>query len=395
MFHIAISGRAGNTTVQGVTIRAPSSSANPPSHNTDACDVSGTNILVRDCNISVGDDDFTCGGGTSDVLLTNNTYGEGHGISIGSFTARGVSNITVINCTISGADTGIRIKSDDDRGGLVQNITYCNIGITNVRFPIQIYGYYREVGTPSDISPEDASAEEVAGVSGDTPVYRNITFSNITATSVAGYPVGIIWARTEMPATNIVFHRVNVTGDRSFCLYNVRGARFIDSKITVSPGADTFALFNAQVIVSNRARARQPVTFDGLATKGGGNSLALYNTPASLKNPNAIGDGALTLAGSTLVASNGLTLFPATVLNYVLGARAATISVAGNLTLGGVINVTNGAGFTHGAYPLLAFSGNPNGPLPVLADTPAGFNYFYRLDTNRPGQIRLLVQSRR
>src|SRR5690348_1123062 len=233
MFHISISGKAGNTTVQGVTIRAPSSSANPPSHNTDACDVSGTNILVQNCNISVGDDDFTCGGGTSDVLLTNNTYGNGHGISIGSYTDGGVSNITVINCTINGADNGLRIKSDDGRGGLVRNISYDNIGMTNVHFPIQIYAYYNEVGTPSSISPYYASTQAVAAVTGSTPIYRDITFSNITATSVSGYPVGIIWARTEMPATNIVFNRVKVTGNRNFCLYNVNGAQFIDCNLTV------------------------------------------------------------------------------------------------------------------------------------------------------------------
>ena len=59
-FHIAIGGSAANSTVQGVIVRAPSST-DPvtPSHNTDACDVSGTNILVQNCNISNGDDDFT------------------------------------------------------------------------------------------------------------------------------------------------------------------------------------------------------------------------------------------------------------------------------------------------------------------------------------------------
>ena len=89
MFHMSFSGSKGNTTVQGVTVLSPSSSASPqPSHNTDACDVSGTNVLVQNCNISVGDDDFTCSGGTHDVLLTNNIYGNGHGISIGSYTER-------------------------------------------------------------------------------------------------------------------------------------------------------------------------------------------------------------------------------------------------------------------------------------------------------------------
>jgi polygalacturonase len=388
MFHIAISGsHSGNSTVQGVTIRAPSSAP-----NTDACDVSGTNILVQNCDISVGDDDFTCGGGTSGVLLTNNTYGNGHGISIGSYTdSGGVSNITVINCTINGAVNGIRIKSDDGRGGLVQNISYYNIGITNVHFPIQIYAYYLLTGTPSSISPSYAATQTVAAFN-STPVFRNITFSNINATSVSGYPVGIIWARTEMPATNIVFNKINVTGDRNFCLYNVSGAQFIDSKITVSASTTTFALFNAQVIVTNSSPLASLVTFDGLTTNGYANGFALYNAQASLKNTNVFDVGPLTIGGGKLTVSNNLTLFPPTTLNFVLGTNAATVSVVSNLTLGGTINITNGDGFTNGTCTLLTYMGGLKGSLPTLGK-PAGFNYLYSLDTNTPGQVNLLVQS--
>ncbi len=80
----------------------------------------------------MGDDDFTCGGGTSDVLITNCTYGYGHGVSIGSPTAGGVSNLTVINCTFNNTEAGIRIKSDRDRGGYLHNLTYLNLRMTNV-----------------------------------------------------------------------------------------------------------------------------------------------------------------------------------------------------------------------------------------------------------------------
>jgi polygalacturonase len=394
MFHISISSSKGNATVQGVTIQSPPSSANPPAKNTDACDVSGTNVLVQNCNISVGDDDFTCSGGTSGVLIMNNTYGNGHGISIGSYTdSGGVSNITVINCTINGADNGIRIKSDNDRGGLVQNISYCNIGMTNVHFPIQIIGYYNWISTPSSVSPFTAAGTNAAAVTGTTPIYRNITFSNITATSVSGYPVGIIWARTEMPATNIVFNKINVTGDRNFCLYNVSGAQFIDSKITVSTTSNTFALFNAQVIVTNSSPTANRVTFDGLTTNGYGSSFAFYNAQASLKNTNVFDDGPLTIGGSKLTVSNNLTLFPTTILNYILGTNAATVSVISNLTLGGTINITNGVGFTNGTYKLLTYAGNLNGSLPTLAGKPTGLNYIYSLITNTPGQVNLLVQT--
>jgi hypothetical protein len=385
MFHIAISNNKGNATVQGVTVSAPSSS-----HNTDACDVSGTNVLVQNCNISVGDDDFTCGGGTHDVLLTNNTYGSGHGISIGSYTdSGGVSNITVINCTISGADNGIRIKSDAGRGGPVQNISYYNIGITNVHFPIQIYAYYQLVGTPSSISPYYAATQAVAAVN-NTPAFRNITFSNITATSVSGYPIGIIWARTEMPATNIVFNKVKITGNRSFDLYNVSGAQFIDCNLQPSATSNTFALFNASVSITNSVPTNTLFKFDGLTTNGYGNTLALYNTLASLKNTNVLDDGPLTLSASTLMVSNNLTLFPATTVNYTLGTNATKLAVTGNLALGGTNNIFAGGGFTNGTYTLMTYAGTLSGSLPVLGITPPGFNYTL-FNSAAGGQVNLNV----
>jgi len=384
MFHIAIGGNAGNSTVQGVTIRAPASSP-----NTDACDVSGTNVLVQNCNISEGDDDFTCGGGTHDVLLTNNTYGTGHGISIGSYTDGGVSNITVVNCTISGAVNGIRIKSDAGRGGLVQNINYSNIGITNVNLPIQVYAYYLEVGTPSSISPHYAATQTVAAVTSLTPIFRNITFSNITATSVTGYPIGIIWARTEMPATNLVFNKVNITGNRSFDLYNVNGAQFIDCNLTPSATSNTFALFNTQVIITNSAPTGTQFIFDGLTTNGYGNSFAFYNALGSLKNTNALDDGPLTLSAATLTVSNNLTLFPTTTLNYTLGTNATQLAVVGNLTLGGTNNISAGNGFTNGTYTLMTYTGSLNGALPVLGAQPAAYNY--SVNTATAGQVNLIV----
>lgn len=391
MFHIAISGsKAGNTTVQRVTVRAPSSAANPPSHNTDACDVSGTNILVQNCDISTGDDDFTCGGGTSGILLTNNTYGDGHGVSIGSYTDNGgVSNMTVINCTFNGTQNGIRIKSDNNRGGLVQNIAYYNISMTNVDFPIQVYAYYNEVGTPSSISAHVAATQAVATVSSLTPIYRNITFSNITATSVSGYPIGLIWARMEMPATNIVFNKVNITGDRNFCLYNVNSAQFIDCNLHVSATSNTFALFDAQAIITNRAPTNTLFTFDGLTTNGYGNSLAFYNATGSLKNTNALDNGPLTLAASTFTVSNDLTLFPSTLLNFTLGTNTTQLGVTGNLTLGGTNDIAAGPGFGSGIYPLMTYAGALNGGLPVLGIVPAGFTYAF--NTNTAGQVDLVV----
>src|SRR6266478_3955597 len=148
--HFIIKGRAGNVTIENVSIMAPSSSdSTNPSHNTDAIDLAETNALIRNCNISVGYDNVAMGSSSSasaDIIITNCTFGEGHGVSIGSFTSGGISNMTVINCTFNHTANGIRIKSDDDRGGIVQNLSYLNLGMTNVHFPITIYSYYNSVG---------------------------------------------------------------------------------------------------------------------------------------------------------------------------------------------------------------------------------------------------------
>lgn len=389
-FHIYINGSSSlNTTIQNVTVLAPSSTANPASHNTDADDVAGKNILIQNCSISTGDDDFAASGGTSGILVTNNTYGNGHGISIGSYTdSGGVSNMMVINCTMNGTVNGIRIKSDNNRGGLVQNINYCNIGMTNVEIPIQVYAYYNETGTPNNVTPATAATEPVASVSSLTPIYRNIIFSNITATAVSGNPAIILWPRTELPGTNIVFDDVNITAYEPVEIYNASGVQFIDSQFAMPPGVSTYELFDAQIIVSNSAPTGTLQTIAGLTTNGYANTLALFNGNASFQNTNVFANSPFTLGSGTLTVSNNLSL-SSTVLNYYLGTNPTTISVVSNLFLGGTININGGAGFTNGVYPLLTYGKSLTGNLPVLGQTPGGYDY--TLASNIIGQVDLDV----
>jgi len=256
MFHIAISGKSGDVTVRSVTIHAnPSSDPVNPGHNTDACDVSGTNILIENCNVSVGDDNFTCGGGTSGVLITNCTYGYGHGVSIGSYTHNGgVSNLTVINCTFNNTESGIRIKTDRDRGGLVQNLSYFNLRMTNVGFPILVYEAYtnsnRAYRALAKLTPELAAAYPSAPIAYRTPIYRNLTFSNITATVAPGGCAGLIWGLPEMNVTNVLLQQVNITADRSFAIYDAQNVRVVDSQITTPDGIAPWMTTNAAVSFS-------------------------------------------------------------------------------------------------------------------------------------------------
>jgi hypothetical protein len=395
--HIAFKSGGGNITIQGITINTPGTSP-----NTDGIDLVGTNCLIQNCSISDGDDNIALGTSSAgvpsaDTIVTNCAFGAGHGVSIGSNTAGGVSNLTVINCTFNGTDYGIRMKSNDNtsggsgEGGIAQNLSYLNLGMTNiVDGAIVIYSYYAsggQFGTPTSVTPYFASTQAVA--SATIPVWRNITISNVNATVASGGVPGIIWASMELPATNIILSHVNITASKSFDVYNARGFQFADSKITVPSGTTTFLLYNAQLIITNSVFTTNLVTLDGLTTNGYGNSLAFYNARTSLKNTNAFDDGPLTLGDSILTISNNFMLFPSTVLNFTLDPNTNRVAVVGNLALGGTINVTNGTGFGAGTNILLTYTGILSGNLPTLGSTPAAYNYAF--DTNTAGQVNLVV----
>jgi len=252
MFHIAIGGKSSDVTVRGVTIRAnPSTDPVHPGHNTDACDVSGTHILVEDCNVSVGDDDFTCGGGTSNVLITHCSYGYGHGVSIGSGTSGGVSNLTVEDCTFENTECGIRIKSDRDRGGSVHDLVYRNLKMTNVDIPILIYGAYmaqeRQYRDLNKLTADIAASYPAEPVGAKTPIYRNITFSNITATVSPGHRAGLIWGLPEAPITGVTLENVDITADKPFGIYFAKDVHVVNCRIATPEGLNKLSVSNAQI----------------------------------------------------------------------------------------------------------------------------------------------------
>src|SRR5580700_695926 len=76
------------------------------------------------------------------MTIAHNHFYSGHGMSIGSGTSGGVSEIQVSDLSIDGADNGIRIKSDRSRGGLVQHVSYENVCMRNVPNPILLTSMY-------------------------------------------------------------------------------------------------------------------------------------------------------------------------------------------------------------------------------------------------------------
>ncbi|MFT3867658.1 MAG: glycosyl hydrolase family 28 protein [Nibricoccus sp.] len=254
MFHIAIGGGSIDVIVKGVTIRAPSSrDPETPSHNTDACNVSGHNVLIQDCDVSVGDDNFTCGGGTYDVLITHCTYGYGHGVSVGSPTKGGVSNITVTHCTFTNTECGIRLKTDRDRGGHLHNLVYSDLQMTNVDFPILIYGAYmapdRQYRDLTNLSPEIAKTYPAAPVDKLTPLFSDLVFENITATVAPGRRAGLIWGLPESKAKNILLRNVKIAADKPFGIYSAQNVRLENCEIRTPDGLNKIATADAEISI--------------------------------------------------------------------------------------------------------------------------------------------------
>ena len=384
-FHMMLKGNNASITIRRIDI-----DTDPNSPNTDGMDLASTNVLVQDCHINAGDDNIMIGGSTAravDITVTNCMFGHGHGVSLGSTVQAGVSNLTVINCIFTNTDYGIRMKASLTSGGICQGLNYYNLTMTNIFYtPLLIYSFYPTPGSPSNdgITPQWAASTNVGTVTGTTPTWRNIVVSNLIAT--AGQP-GMIWARAELPASNILLNKLNVTAsdsaNSSFKLYSVRGVQVVDCQFLGPGGTRKVDLFNAAVTFSNTTPAPS-ISLNGFAVT---NALAFYNQLATLTDNTIFGATALTLSGSTLSNATSLTLGSTTPVNFTLGTNAAKAAATGNLTLNDALNVTNGPGFGAGVYTLFNYAGSFSGS-PTLGATPPGYNYAL---TNGAGKVNLVV----
>jgi len=243
MFHIACTGME-DVTVRGVTVRAPPSHAAKPgdavSHNTDACDVSGRRILIEDCDISTGDDNYTTSGHTEDVLIRNCRFGSGHGLSMGSYQRGFIRNFTVENCSFDGTETAIRIKCDRDRGGETRGIVYRDITMRNVEIPILVYGAYN-AKTPYrslwNAVGDVLASYPAAPVTETTPRYSDILFTNITAVATGKKSrAGLVWGLPEAHVKALRMENVKITSNRPLLFVNVDDPKLVDVEVRNEKG---------------------------------------------------------------------------------------------------------------------------------------------------------------
>jgi polygalacturonase len=134
-FHVGYENGNGFT-AWGVRIWSPERA-----RNTDGIDPgNSTNVTITHCYLHTGDDQVAikapAGAPTTHMSIVHNHFYSGHGMSIGSNTDGGASYILVSDLTIDGADNGLRIKSNDTRGGLVHDVVFEDGCIRDTENPI-------------------------------------------------------------------------------------------------------------------------------------------------------------------------------------------------------------------------------------------------------------------
>lgn len=230
--------------IDGVTVLAPEGAA-----NTDAIDPSNSrNVKITRCLIDVGDDNVAIKSGKKvagrefaceNIEITDCTFKHGHGVSIGSETVGGIRNVVVKNCTFEDTDNGLRIKSRRGRGGRVEGFTCTDITMKNVHPAISIAPYYQE-STHAKF-PKDDVAQPMTDT---TPVFRNITIKNLTATSTRD--AGLIVGLPESLVENVVLENVTIQAKEGLTIANAKGVTLKNVKIVPDKG-EPFLLHNAQV----------------------------------------------------------------------------------------------------------------------------------------------------
>jgi hypothetical protein len=140
-----------------------------------------------------------------------------------------VRNVQASNCTFTGTTNGIRIKSEPGLGGLIQNVSYRNITMTNVPNPLVINMAYA-------LNPNNNYPSDVPQVSG-------MTVDQLTATGAkaAGSLVGLAAA----PIQNLTLSKLTISAKTGLVLQNATGVVLSNYTITTTSGPPVLAT-NAQ-----------------------------------------------------------------------------------------------------------------------------------------------------
>jgi polygalacturonase len=193
------------------------------------------------------------------LMIAHNHFYWGHGVSVGSETNAGVTNMHVWDNSFEDSEEGLRIKSDYARGGEVSNVSYENICIRNATNSLLFTPYYSTKALPA------------AGPL--IPNFHDIHLNNVSIQGATGIKLQGFAANTggfANPAFPLVMSLTNVVTDSPDSVNLITS----DANLTIS---------GVNLPIQSSASARVAVT--GTATKAVDPSLVVDCSKAYVDFP--------------------------------------------------------------------------------------------------------------
>jgi len=240
-YHVYFENGSGFT-AWGIRIKTPGNA-----RNTDGIDPDGaTNVTIANSYIQDGDDGVaikTSSAAAANITVKNNFFWATHGMSIGSQTTHGVTNVLFQNNTMNGVDSsgivstddnGIRIKSYSSVGGKVSQITYENTCLTGIKHALEFNPFYASGNgstTPfftgvavlglKSVSSQSSPGSLLDGFSASDPL--GLTLENVsldaTGTSAEFANIGVFNSNITASGTDVTVTSVSGSGSVPSCSF--------------------------------------------------------------------------------------------------------------------------------------------------------------------------------
>lgn len=222
-----------NIVIRNLTVR--STETNGDGIDIDSC----RHVLIDGCDIASGDDCISLKSGrgeeaytmnrpTEDVRITNCTF-EGRGFSclgIGSEASAGIRDVVIEHCKVTSVfKNAIYIKSRIGRGAFIENLTFRDMDISNMRG-----GFLRINQTNAGTQDQDP----VPGLEG-VPLFRNFRFENIRVHD-APMLIGATEIDADKMLDGLVLEGISGTCTKGISIANARNVVIKNLSVTGNTG---------------------------------------------------------------------------------------------------------------------------------------------------------------
>ncbi len=351
-------------------------------------DLDGNNLSVRSL---IGGDDVVIklGSGTLTVFASNGEIYSGSITGTGGLTKSGTGTLILGG---SNSYTGVttlnsgtlQIGTGGTNGTLTGDVT--NSGaLVFKRSDSSIYG-----GAVSGTGSLTQSGSGTLILTGSNSCAGNTIIQSGTLQVGNGGTMGTLGSGGVANDGTLAFNRSD-----SFTFDNIisgsGGLVQSGSGTTILTATNTYT--GATDVKAGTLRVNGALTSSTLLTVHDGGTLGGSGTITGAVNVLSGGNLSAGNSPGTLTVGS-LTLNSGSVSNFELGSSSDLIAVSGNLTIGGILNLSNSGGFANTSYSLFTYGGTLTNNYFELNLVPGGWNRAnFAIDLSTAGSVKLLVDN--